>query len=170
MSLEYGVDQCDFWHHSTADTLLNKENQRTLKLGQKETRHRQAQNTNPISCGRTADIKRKCFASFWCHQLSKLSWSLWKATSIISEYILISNGSKCAEMCRLPTVPIKINDKMYRSAPNYLSDDLCGEGNHDDVWNAHVLSFDCFPNYPKHLQDACQQKNTALFLTGMFKQ
>lgn len=29
--------------------------------------------------------------------------------------------------------PLKINDKMYRSAQNYLSDDLCGEGHHDGV-------------------------------------
>lgn len=64
----------------------------------------------------------------------------------------------------------KINDKMYRSAQNYLSDDLCGEGNHDDVLNAYVLSFDCFPKYPKHLQDTCQQKSIVLFLTGIFKQ
>lgn len=59
---------------------------------------------------------------------------------------------------------------MYRSAQNYLSDDLCGEGNHDDVLNAYVLSFDCFPKYPKHLQDTCQQKSIVPFLTGIFKQ
>lgn len=58
------MDQCDFWDHSTADTLLNKENERTPELGQKGVQLRQAQNSNPTSCGRTADIKRKCFTSF----------------------------------------------------------------------------------------------------------
>lgn len=50
----------------------------------------------------------------------------------------------------------KINDKIHRSPQTYLSDDLYGEGNHDGVLSAHVLSFDCFLKYPKHFQDTWQ--------------
>lgn len=49
----------------------------------------------------------------------------------------------------------KISYKTYRSVQNYFSDDLHGEVNYYDVWNPHVVSSDCSPIYPKHLQYIC---------------